>query len=251
MDDQNPASGVPKLDPLGSTDVLLAALGPDIAHVAELQVPNRENNGVKTLSPPPLVVTEVIPGGSPTMKRTENAFSSMDNLLAAVGATDTRTARLLNQVVHGTSQHSVESRTGTGPRRIVNKGAEGPPLSDEVQSQPSSQHGSSTHSGRSLLGSTMATHYADYALARGSNGVHRRASGCELEQGNGALDGGEEGSQGRIEDDSKPMTRFECIIEEIFHVRQRGSTINREVGNRRDQIWILLQHLFSHLVLIQ
>jgi hypothetical protein len=157
MGDQNPASGVPKLDPLlGSTDGLLAALGPDIAHVAELQVPNRENNGVKTLSPPPLVVTEVIPGGSPTMKRTENAFSSMDNLLAAVGATDTRTARLLNQVVHGASQHSVESRTGTGPRRIVNKGAEGPPLSDEVQSQPSSQHGSSTHSGRSLLGSTLA-----------------------------------------------------------------------------------------------
>jgi hypothetical protein len=97
----------------------------------------------------------------------------------------------------------------------------------------------------------MATHYADYALARDSNGVHRRASGCELEQGNGALDAGEEGSQGSIDDDLKPMTRFECIIEEIFHVRQRGSTINREVGNRRDQLWKLLQHLFSHLVIIQ
>ena len=230
----------------GSQDDLLTSVGKSSVYVPTNYVPE---------SPPPPPSSYIAPSAGIALNKRQSWGGSMDDLLKLAGAENTRTARLLAQV-HGGSQHSVESSNDDRkPRKIVMQDG-GPPVltADQIRdfkggntTDPSSP-GTSTHSQDGLLSTSKEKYYADYERAREASqqqqqqlGIPRSRRGSkdpiDAEKGMGTLamtttgHGGEElvGEDGDSDGAEKPLSRFEQIIEDIFHVRQHGTTIRAEI----------------------
>ena len=208
------------------------------------------NNYVPASAPPPPPSYTAPTGGIGLNNK--QSWGSMDDLLKFAGAEKTRTGRLLAQAMHGGSQHSVESSNDRKPRKIVTLDGGSVLTEDQIRdfkggntADPSSP-GTSTHSQDGLLATSKAQYYADYERAREAVqqqhqlGIPRSRRGSkdpiDSEKGMGTLaitgPGDDEigGGDGESHDGSeRPMSRFERIIEDIFYVRQHGTTIRSEV----------------------